>query len=67
MNDPVIEANRDRVTITGSSSPVVIEAIQRMFLGLTAAYIDFTSPVRQADGQFVATGHVRLTDAEYEI
>lgn len=60
MSKVTVEAIRDRVIITGQSADDVREEINTIFKNCTAAFADFTSPVRQADGAYVATGLVRL-------
>ena len=55
-----IEAIKDRIIVTDKSMAAIHEAINGLCRILTPAYADFTFPVRQADGQFVSTGHVRI-------
>ncbi len=60
-----VEAHRDRIVVTGATAEQVREETLGLFLRCGAAYADFTSPVQQPNGAYVATGLVRLNDTDY--
>ena len=57
-----VEAQRNRIIITGETADAVRMATLEILTCCSPAFADFTSPVRQADGAFVATGLVRLAE-----
>lgn len=60
MTRAIIEAYKDRIIIAAPTQAEVREEIQNIFAGVTAAYCDFTTPIKDAGGQYVSTGRVRL-------
>lgn len=64
MTTAFIEANQDRIIVTAQSAEDVREATLGLFMRCGEAFCDFTTPVQQADGAFVATGHVRLNNLQ---
>ena len=56
----VIEADHKGIVVTGPSVAEVYEATQNIVRRCGEIYTSFTTPVKQADGQFVSRGNVVL-------